>query len=134
MDFGSGQSVDIVTDKCLAPLDGLGKAYLKLSAPLAIGLAFVIVFILAHFWHKALHNKNQVVCKIHDKFPKRIKNRTMNNFKTAAMQVALFIYLPLINASLSTFACEKVFDQADTSLYTWRMKQYSDVVCWVRIG
>ncbi len=106
---------------CFAPLNGLGKAWLRV----ALSLLLPLVFLLLAFFIKVL-SKYTLTSKI---VYKTARSKMNIDIVAALIFISQLIFLPLINAVMTFFSCKTtVVDSKSVQL----LKQFPDVECFVR--
>lgn len=104
---------------CFAPLNGLGKAWLRV----ALSLLLPVVFLLMALFIKVL-SKYTLTSKI---VYKTARSKMNIDIVAALIFISQLIFLPLINAVMTFFSCKTtVVDSKSVQL----LKQFPDVECF----
>lgn len=118
-------------DRCLAPMSGVEKELLNVAA-IAMSLGcFLIIFMSALFWKKAVEknegNPNSSINRINAKIPAYFRDRSINQIKVAGVELLLLVLEPLFHGIVNVFNCSPAsIDGKDVLL----LDGNGDSICW----
>ncbi|KAJ3227173.1 hypothetical protein HK099_003136 [Clydaea vesicula] len=114
---------------CLGRYNGVERAAITLIMVTVFLLQFFFIYSTAHFWIKTKENGNKFVLKLNRYIPKYINNLRIIDYRLAAIQIGMFLYIPLSSSATQLLSCQAIiYNGKEMSVLSKFPDQYAQ--CW----
>lgn len=117
----------VMINKCIGPFKGFEKSLIQIGTPLLILIVFLLLVAIVFIIHQ-LAVKSPKMQQLQHWVPRFIRQRTLDDYKLAGVEVAKYVYMPFVSNCLKIFDCRSYYEHGK---HVRLLFAQPDLECWV---